>query len=197
MKNLKIAFSLVLLSGLFSFGVMAQGNSGNHDISVEFNEIAILDVVSPSGNQNITLTGDWDAGSLTPGEEITVNTPLDSNKVNRLHYTVFSPQGGNSTYEISVSSGGWTGAGWTIGLDLEPGTFGNPNASGTNAAIADMRGTSASTQLVSDIHKIAWTGTDVSASGWQLNYVLKVTDFDTFAEPTGPVTVTYTISEDI
>lgn len=191
MKNLKIAFSLVLLSGLFSFGLMAQGNSGNHDISVEFEGITLLDVVS-STDLNITLAGEYTG--VNAGEEITENTVLASNNVNRLHYTVFNPSGGTNTYKINAAATGFTGAGWTIDVTPEAGNFENPNAAGTAGSTFSLRDGG---DLVNAIGKVAWTGTDVGADGYGLLYELKVTDFSTFEiDPSTTVNVTYTISEE-
>jgi hypothetical protein len=196
MKNLKIAFSLVLLSGLFSFGVMAQGNSGNHEINVEFTEIALLDVVSPNA-LDITLEGEW--GSLTAGEEITAGTELATNGDNRLHYTVFSPQGGNKTFSITVQATNFEGSGWTIEVTPNEGSFAGPgNSKGAPVGTIDLRNdASNATNLITDIFKIAWTGTDNAADGWGLDYVLKVTDFNNFeaGNSSNGITVTYTIDE--
>ncbi len=195
MKNLQIAFALILFAGFFSIDAAAQGNSGNHDINVEFNDITLLDVVSQN-DLDITLTGDW--GGVTAGEEISEGTPLATNGDNRLHYTVFSPQGGNKTFSITVQASGFEGQGWTIDVTPNEGNFGNNNSKGQTAGKIDLRNDASSpTNLITDIFKIAWTGTDVANDGWGLDYVLKVTDFDNFeaGNSSNGVTVTYTIDQ--
>ena len=197
MKTAIKFFSLLLISTVFFTGqqMSAQGNNtGNHDVNVEFDGITLLDVVSPNANQDITLSGEW--GSVQAGEEITENTVLATNEENRLHYTVFNPQGGNNTYKISVATTGFEGAGWDIDLSLEAGSFSNPNAAGVAGSTIGLR--SGGGEMVSDISKIAWTGTDEAADGYGLLYELKVTDFDAFeaGNSSNAITVTYTISEE-
>jgi hypothetical protein len=198
MKTAIKFFSLLLISTVFFTGqqMSAQGNNtGNHDVNVEFDGITLLDVVSPNANQDITLSGEW--GSVQAGEEITENTVLASNEENRLHYTVFNPQGGNNTYKISVGVSGFEGSGWDIDITLQAGNFDNPNANGTVGSTTGLRDNSGA-DVVTGIGKIAWTGTDESADGYGLLYELKVTDFDTFeaGNDTNPITVTYTLSEE-
>jgi|GEM_PF-599995 hypothetical protein len=197
MKNLKILFSALLITGalIVAQNAVAQNNEGAHDINVSFDGITLLDVVSPNANQDITLSGEW--GSVQAGEEITENTVLASNEENRLHYTVFNPQGGNNTYKISVGVSGFEGSGWDIDITLQAGNFDNPNANGTVGSTTGLRDNSGA-DVVTGIGKIAWTGTDESADGYGLLYELKVTDFDTFeaGNDTNPITVTYTLSEE-
>jgi len=195
MKNLKIAFAFTLLFGFFSMDAIAQGNSGNHNINVEFNDITLLDVVSQN-DLDIVLSGDW--GSVTAGEEITEGTELASNGDNRLHYTVFSPQGGNKSFSITVQASGFEGQGWTIEVTPNEGNFGNNNSKGNSAGTIDLRNdANSATDLITNIFKISWTGTDKANDGWGLDYVLKVTDFDNFegGNSSNGVTVTYTIDE--
>jgi hypothetical protein len=191
MKNLKIAFSLVLLSGLFSFGLTAQGNgnSGNHEISVGFDEIALLDVVSLDA-VDITLTGDF--SGIEAGEPVSENSVLASNNANRLHYTVFNPTGGPN--KINVAATGFSGSGWTINVTPEAGSFANSNAAGDpNSSAISLRDGG---DLVTGVGKIAWTGTDEATEGYGLLYELTITDIDNFDIDNGTtVQVTYTISE--
>lgn len=196
MKNLKNLFSVLLITGaLFvTQNSFAQTTSG-HDINVEFSGVSLLDVVSPT-DVNISLNGDY--GSTEAGEEIQEGSVIATNSDNRLHYTVFNPQGGTNTYKISVAASGFEGAGWDIDLSFVAGAFGGgPNPQGTYGSTQSLR-SGTSQDMVTDISKIAWTGTDEAADGYALQYDLKVTDFDTFeaGNDTEPITVTYTLSEE-
>lgn len=193
MKNL-LTFTFLLL---FAIPLMGQTNNSSHDITVDFDDLAVLNVVSTNPTTDVILNASW--GINVAGEEVSVGTYLDSNSVNRLHYSVFSPEGGNKDFNISVQTTGFDGAGWTIDLELLEGNFPNTPSKGTPISSVDLRAASSSVDVVDGIHKIAWTGTDISTDGWGLKYKLKVTDMNTFeggSNTTNPIIVTYTIYED-
>lgn len=193
MKNL-LTFTFLFL---FVVPLMGQTNNSSHDITVDFDDLAVLNVVSTNTITDVILNASWDIN--VAGEEVSVGTYLDSNDMNRLHYSVFSPQGGNKKFNISVQSSGFDGTGWTIDLEMIQGDFPNTPSEGTALQSLNLRDAATSTDVVQDIHKIAWTGTDVSTDGWGLKYKLKVTDMNSFeggSNTTNPIIVTYTIYED-
>lgn len=180
---------LTLTIGLFIFGVsnaQVDTDVASHSVAVTIPDIAIIDIESTTGSNDITLAPDVSA--LDAGEEVDFTAIANSELW--LNYTSILGTGVTSR-RITVESSDISSL---SGMELSV-SAADPSGTGTTAAgvagVADVVLTNAAQPVVNGI-KSGYTG-DGASNGCNLTYKLAVTDIAALEQGNPSVTVTYTI----